>query len=257
MQDIDNLEARVAAAAQALTSRQDRQNELRGSISQLEAEIGTLRSANEQCAQKLEETQDKTRCLAAEHEELGGENKRLITENKRFRDEFERFEKDNEKLRQEHDKTRADHEELGGENKRLIAENKRFRDEFERYETNNEELRLERDKFRAGRDSIVQERDQLNELLEALVAAVESENTVVTANFEQETRAADVVDMSAAVADGTTGQIINNAAVDPNTTAVVSAMRNKYYAEEIQDIPNENAKKLMDRIKERIEAQRA
>ena len=34
-------------------------------------------------------------------------------------------------------------------------------------------------------------------------------------------------------------------------------MRNKYYADEIQDIPNENAKKLMDRIKERIEAQRA
>jgi hypothetical protein len=62
--------------------------------------------------------------------------------------------------------------------------------------------------------------------------------------------------MAEVVANGTTGLAIMPPASVPQPSAVVSAMRDKYHMPEVEDVPNGNARKLMDKIKERIEAQR-
>ena len=177
----------------------------------------------------------------ADHRKLEQNLQRLEGENAHLGAENERFGNEIDVIREEGDRLTAEAEQLRGENKRLIADNSRFRDEIERYEVDNDTLRV---------DS-----ERLNRLLESLVSAVEGEAGGEVEN-EFDLQTAEVVEMPLVVADGTTGMPINCGVVDPGTTAVVSAMRDKYFADENDAVPNENARRLMDRIKERIEAER-
>jgi chromosome segregation ATPase len=182
-----------------------------------------------------------------EHQqEMRGTLDGLEAENTRLGKENDRFSGEIDGIRQEGERLAAEAEQLRGENKRLIADNSRFRGEIERFEADNETLRVDR--------------DQLNELLESLVDAVEGNESFDEVerepDVERQVQTAEVVEMAAVVADGTTGMAIVQDAFDPGTLEVVSAMRDKYYADDAEDIPNENARRLMDRIKERIEAQR-
>lgn len=203
-------------------------------------------------ASKLQaRVQAATQSLAGrkEHQqEMHGTLKGLEAENTRLGKENDCFSGEIDGIRQEGERLAAEAEQLRGENKRLIADNKRFRDEIERFETDNETLRVDR--------------DQLKELLELLVDAVEGNESFDEveaereSNVERHVQTAEVVEMAAVLAEGTTGMPILQDALAPGTSEVVSAMRDKYYADDVEDIPNENARRLMDRIKERIEAQR-
>jgi chromosome segregation ATPase len=195
MEHVNELQARVQAAAEVLAGRKEQHKELRETLQQLQAE-----------------------------------NARLAEENQGFRGEIAG-------IREKGETAETECERLRTENKRLIGDNQRHRDELDRFDTE--------------RQGLNEDRDQLNALLESLVRAVE-----VDASAEDQVEGPRVVEMAEVVANGTTGLAIMPPASVPQPSTVVSAMRDKYHAPEVEDVPNGNARKLMDKIKERIEAQR-
>lgn len=138
-------------------------------------------------------------------------------------------------------------QQVAGENKRLISENSRFRKELERIEEECAELR--------------EERGRLARLLGALVDAVEK-NAEMPAELAQVNQGkADVIDVvrntPAASGSAETGKNGANGKNGAGGKDGVNGHAIEPDDDEDSDIPNEAARRLMDRIRERIEAHRA
>lgn len=183
MQNLSNLEARVAAATHTLAGRKDRVGELENYARRLEAEVHGLNNNFDRLQEELAGAREEISSVAAQKEQLAAENKRLISENSRYRGEFERLENDNGALREE-----------------------------------------------VGR---------LTRLLDALVDAVEKESTLLPEALQETVTEGEVVEM-----------------VRPASANGAESRHNGKSGQQ-EDIPNEAARRLMDRIRDRIEAQRA
>lgn len=149
---------------------------------------------------------------------------------RRLEAEMHELTKDRDRLQDEVGEVRAELSRLGeqdqqfaGENKRLIGENSRYRGEIERLESEITGLR--------------EERGRLTRLLDALVDAVEKDTDIPPEALQDVASQAEVVEMVRPVP--------------------VNGTASHHAAEHQEDIPNEAARRLMDRIRDRIEAQRA
>jgi chromosome segregation ATPase len=174
-----------------------------------------------------------TQRLAGRHDhahELEDRLGRLNGETARLRQECERLQGDLAEARETTVRLEQQVERTGAENRRLINEGQRFRDEIKHFEGEAVELRAAR--------------DRLTEMLDALVQAVET--------GEVETGAGEAA-AAAAAADLPRGEVC----VLPSAVWVGGAEARPARVNPDSDIPNEAARRLMDRIRERIEAHRA
>lgn len=186
MENLVQLEARVAAATQTLAGRQGRVAQLEDFARRLETELHELRLERERLESDLGGAHDEVGRITEQNQLLAGENRRLIGENNRFRGEIERLEGANVALGDEHDRT--------------------------------------------------------TRLLAALIHAVEENVEIPEEAGEQaEPATAAVVQMVRAAA--------------PEIAEEEDVARPAH--DDNGDIPNEAARRLMDRIRTRIEAHRA
>ena len=164
-------------------------------------------------------------------QELQGQLARLEHEVGRWRTECERMQGDLVGARDQAAELEAQLTQTGGENRRLIGESNRFRDELNRFESETASLR--------------EERDRLAGLLDSLVQAVEGNSDGAAGP-----RGGEVVEM---VRPHAAPHGLAGAGWPGHGGGEPMQAR----AGQDGDIPNEAARRLMDRIRDRIEAHRA
>jgi len=188
-----------------------------------------------------------TQSLAGQHgqaQELHGKVQTLEDELTRSRADLGRLQSELSKASEEKSKIEERLESLSGENRRLINDATRNRDEISRLEADVAELRQERDKLTALLDSLVQ-------AIETRAGVAHGNNLERTVETSGSDGAIEIVRPSGAVCQLPRPEA---QASEPGWLALGSAKPHVDPAESDGDIPNEAARRLMDRIRERIEA---
>lgn len=180
-----------------------------------------------------------TQSLAGRHgqaRELHSKFLELEDELTRSRTDSGRLQSELSKCHDEKSKLEERLEQVAGENRRLINEAVRNREEISRLEAEEAERR--------------EERDRLATLLDSLMQAIErqSGDDQDGSHHEAASRSSHsgAIDLPSASADGNSGH--------PGWLALGSAKPQPGQNGSDNDVPNEAARRLMDRIRDRIEA---
>ncbi len=158
-----------------------------------------------------------------------------------------RLESEMQELRGHGERLGSDMSELREQNERLTSEGERLHEENRQLAGNDKQAQATVVRLEEEIENVLQEHDKLSAILEALMTQIEL-NLEATATEVEDSAEAEQSVATTDVADDTTGMANSDDEIGSDVEAIVATLGDEYSGDEIEEFPEDGAKKMVDRI---------